>query len=102
MLIKYPRALYKNFSFLRACWCTAMGKKILVHCYERATGMLLIFPDIFSTLMCKNAVLILSVYPSKIENKPVKIEQLFLLSYNFTYVASIKYSTSHMQIFKKI
>jgi hypothetical protein len=51
--------------------------------------------------MCKNAVLILSVYPSKLENKPVKIEQLLLLSYNFTYVASVKYFTSQMHIFKK-
>jgi len=38
---------------------------------------------------------------SKIEIKSVKIEQFLLLIYNFTYVVSVKWSTSQMHIFEK-
>ena len=55
------------------------------------TGMLLVFPDTVLTFMCKKAVL--RSRSGLCYNKSIKIEQLLLLIYNFTYVVSVKYPT---------
>ena len=67
---------------------------------------LLIFPGVFVTFMCKKVVLkprsgLCSNESIQIENKSVKIEQLLCLIHNFTYVVSVKWSTSQMHIFEK-
>ena len=104
MYIEYMYIIIYILSYIYGSYSPELGEDIELFCVVQdfclvTVHELLVCHYVFLTLMCKKLYLYqnldcVSTNLSKIENKSVKIEKNLLLTYNFTDVVIVKYSTS--------